>query len=138
MWVHTGSIQCLFTHMHSYLASFLCPHCVQLATLYCHTSLGYWYNKKSSFLEQHCWFFDSQIMKHQTSTNIFELILANKIFSFLPINRLDKLKEVNRDSIANKESILYTISTLHTRPNSRTWVILHASSFSRTMDSRIN
>ena len=128
--VHTGSIQCLCTYICSYLASFLRPHCVQLASLYCHASLGYWYNKKSSFLEECCRLFGLQIMKCQTSTNNSELILANKIFPYLPTYWLDILEEVNGDSITYKESILYTKSIFHTRPNSRAWDILHASSFS--------
>ena len=103
--------------------------CVQLAGLYCHASLEYWYNKKSSFLEEHCRLFCSQIMKYQTLLNNPELILANKIFSNLPTNWLNKLEEVNGDSIANKESILYTKSILHTQPNIRAET-LHVSSFS--------
>ena len=123
----------MYTYKHwmklSYLASFLCLHCEQLASLYCHASLGYWYNKKSSFLEQHCRLFGLQIMKRWTLTNNTELILANKIFSYLPTNWLDKLKDVNWDSITNEGSILYTKSILHTQPNSRAWDILHTSSF---------
>ena len=130
MLVHTSSIQCLYTYIRNYLASFLCPHCVQLTTLYCHASIGYWYNKKSSFLEKHCQLFDLQIMKHWTSTHNSELILANKVFSYFPTNWLDKLEEVNGDSLANKESMLYTTSICHIRPNSRAWNILHSSSFS--------
>ena len=114
----------IHTYIHSYLASFLHPHCVQLASLYCHALLGYWDNKKCSFLEDRCRLFDSQIMKRRTSTNNYELTLADKIFSYLPTNWLDKLNEVNGDSIANKESIL------HIWPNSRARNILHASSFS--------
>ena len=123
----------VYAYVHSYLVSFLHPHCVQLAILYCHALLGYWYNEKSIFLEERCRLFSSQIMKHSTLTKNSELIiLVDKIFSYLPPNWLDKLKEVNGDSIANKESILYcnTKSILHTWPNSRAWDILHASSFS--------
>ena len=68
-------------------------------------------------------------MKYQTLLNNPELILANKIFSNLPTNWLNKLEEVNGDSIANKESILYTKSILHTQPNIRAET-LHVSSFS--------
>ena len=107
--------------------SFPCLHYMQLASLYCHVSLRYWYNKKSSFHEERCRLFGSQIMNHWTSTNNSELIL---IFSYLPTNWLDRLKEVNGDTITNEESILYTKSILHTQPKIRAWDILHASSFS--------
>ena len=137
MQVYTGSIQCLCTYICSYLAPFLCLHCVQLAILYCHASLGYWYKKKSSFLEERCRLFSSQIMKRRTSTNNSELILANKIFSYLPTNWLDKLEEVNGNSITNKESILHTKSILHIQPNSRAWYTAREQLFSRRMDSRI-
>ena len=119
MWVHTSSIQCLCTYIRSCLASFLHLHCGQLASLYCYPSLGYWCNKMNSFLGECCRLFGLQIMKHKTSTNNSELILGNKWFSYLPTNSLDKLEEVSGDSIANKGSILYTKSILHTRPNSR-------------------
>ena len=131
MGIHKGTYwfhSVLCTYIHSYLVSFLCPHCVQLATLYCHVSLGYWYNNKNSSLEERCQLFGSQIMKRRTFTNNSELILTNKI-SYLPTNWLDTLEEINGDSIANKESIVYTKSILYIRPNSRARDILHTSSF---------
>ena len=47
-------------------------------------------------------------IRHQQTT--MKLILANKVFSYLPTSWLDKLKEVNGDSISNEGSVLYTKS----------------------------
>ena len=128
----------MYIHKRSYLASFLYLHCVQLASLYCHASFGYWYNKKGNFLEERCRLFRSQIMKRRTSTNNSELIVANKTFSYLPTNWLDKLEEVNGDSITNEGSILYSKSILHIHINSWAWDTACEQLFSRTMDSRID
>ena len=72
----------------------------------------------------------SQIWKKWGGYSPLSRPYSATLVSYLPTNWLDKLEEVNGDSITNKESILYTKSILHTRPNSRAWDILCMSSFS--------
>ena len=76
-------------HVTTYLASFLCLHYVQLASLYYHASLGCWYNKRSSFLEKRRWLFGLQVIKHSTLTNNSELILPNSYWYFLTFQPTD-------------------------------------------------
>ena len=125
----TSFIQCLCTDIRSYLASFLHLQCGQLASLYCYALLGYWYNKENSFLGEYCWLFSSQNLRNYEVLDIdkqlWTVILANKWFSCLPTNWLDKLEEDNGDSIANKAFILYTTSILHTWPHRRAWDTAH-------------
>ena len=103
---------------------------MQLASLYCYALLGYWYNKKSSFLEECCQLFSSKIVKHWTLTNNSEPILANNDI-FLLSNQLTGQTRSGKWRFNHWwRSILYTKSVLHTWLNSRAWDILHVSSFS--------
>ena len=56
--------------------------------------------------------------------DIYKQLLTDKIFSYLPTNWMDKLEEVNGDSIASEKSIFCT------QPYSRAWDKMHTSSFS--------
>ena len=78
MQVHTSSIQYLCTYIHSYtvLSVFPLPTLCAAAGLACIAMprLDIDTKRKSNFLEEQCWLFGSQVMKHQTLTNNCELI----------------------------------------------------------------
>ena len=130
MQVQTGSIQCLCIYMRSYLVSFFAYTVCNWLACTAMPRLDIDTTRRVVFLKSTAGYSIHKLWSigHQQTT--LYSILANKIFSYLPTNWLDKLKEVNGDLITNEDSILYTKSILHIRPNSRAWDILHTSTFS--------
>ena len=106
--------------------------------------LGYWYNKKSSFLEDCCQLFSSQIMKLWTlDKQLWTGITLWLILIFLTFQPTDstnskRLMEI-QSPMKNPFSTLNPFS-IPSQTVSRAWDIPYVRNFlvARKMDSRIN